>query len=190
MPSRLFIEPLSDAGSYTDRVKSSDVEACAGFAPHRRSERLAWRAILYRELGAGIEISYNGEGAPQVSLPGTYIGVSHSARSVAVVVADHPTAVDIELPERDFARVAGKYLTCEERLVTGDDRMLLAAAWCAKECLYKLDSAACPSRSLRDEIFVESIDLRSGSIRAGFRGKPAITLSLLEVGDEIAVFVP
>jgi phosphopantetheinyl transferase len=87
-------------------------------------------------LGADVVISYDDYGAPRVSVPNIHISVSHSRESVAVLFADRTCAVDIEMLERDFRKVATHYLSEEEQSLA-EQYDLYAEMWCAKEALYK-----------------------------------------------------
>lgn len=135
--TRLFIEkPLSEADLL---ALSSEAERCvvADFGTEsRRREALMWRYIVHRELGADAEISYNANGAPQVTNRKAHIGVSHSADLVAVIISDSKCAVDIERLDRSFAQVAARYIRPDEQALSGDER-LPALLWSAKETLYK-----------------------------------------------------
>ncbi len=189
MRSRIFIEPIAEESEYHGKVRAEDLQACRDFAPKRRREYLAWRAVVYRELGAQTEIFYNMAGAPQVDIPGTYIGVSHSRRSVAVIIADHPTAIDIESPDRDFMKLAPRYLSARELEAFGGDLRLLCAAWCAKECIYKFHGTKATGADIRHDIFINGIDLGNGRIAGGLRGQNTTELVLRE-GDESVVYIP
>jgi phosphopantetheinyl transferase len=102
----------------------------------RRCEVLAWRAIVRRELGNDVHIGYDEYGAPQVDIHDRYISVSHSRGVVAVLISDTPCAVDIEHKDRDFRRVASRYLSDREREIA-EQNNLFAEMWSAKEALYK-----------------------------------------------------
>ena len=102
----------------------------------RRCEVLAWRAIVRRELGAEVAISHDDYGAPKVDKPNIHISVSHSRDRVAVLFSSGVCAVDIESVERDFRRVASRYLSAEEQALA-EQYDLFGAMWCAKEAMYK-----------------------------------------------------
>ena len=130
MSSRLHIEQIETEEALLQISQTGDIAVVEGFAnARRRCEALAWRAIVRRELGADVVISYDEYGAPRVDVPSTFISVSHSRGVVAVLISEHQCAVDIEHAERDFAKVAERYLSPAEYRV--------AEMWCAKEALYK-----------------------------------------------------
>ena len=137
MHSRLFIEDIASEESLRQGATYEDVAYIEQYSNcNRRREVLAWRAIVRRELGRGIAIGHDEHGAPRVDLPDTYISVSHSRGVVAVMIADAPCAVDVEQTERDFAKVASKYLSDAECLIA-EQYNLYAEMWSTKEALYK-----------------------------------------------------
>lgn len=137
MSSRLFIESIGSEEFLIAKANSEDAAFVERFSnERRRCEVLAWRAIVRRELGNDVKIGYDEYGAPMVDVPNSFISVSHSKGVVAVMIAEAPCAVDIEQSERDFAKVASKYLSEDERQLA-EQNNLFAELWCAKEALYK-----------------------------------------------------
>ena len=137
MSSRLFIENIDSEEVLRERVSSEDIAFVENFSNQgRRCEALAWRAIVRRELGDAVQISYDEYGAPQIDVEGKFISVSHSRGVVAVLLSDTQCAVDIEQIERDFGKVASRYLSESEREIA-EKYNLFAEMWCAKETLYK-----------------------------------------------------
>lgn len=135
----LCIEPLAEeTESLLGRVTPQDRCLAAKIAsPTRRRETLAWRALLYRELGMQ-PITYAPCGAPLLPEGKGFIGVSHSRHSVALCYSPtHPCAVDIESSERNFERLITRFLTPEEQQLSRHPAFP-CIAWCAKESLYKL----------------------------------------------------
>lgn len=122
------------------QVRAADIVRASAFGPaRRRAEFLTWRAVAYRELGPDAAIGYDAAGGPLVcNDPSLFMGVSHGAGRVAVILADEPCAVDIESSDRCFDRVRDRYLSPAEAALGGGDPAWAAVAWCAKETLYKL----------------------------------------------------
>lgn len=118
--------------------RAEELQRAASFGTERRRrEYLTWRAVVRQALGGDIEIAYNEVGAPVLVGREEYLSVSHGVDRVAVLIADHPCAVDLEGWERNFEAVKRRYLTPEEEALSTDPHFL-AVAWCAKEALYKL----------------------------------------------------
>lgn len=137
MSSRVVVERIATEESLMQAAASEDCAFVAQFgSAMRRCEALAWRAIVRRELGVETRIFYDDYGAPRVDTPNTYIGVSHSREFVAVAFSDKPCAVDIEDANRDFRKVASRYLS-EQEMSLAEEGDLYAEMWCAKEALYK-----------------------------------------------------
>lgn len=137
MNSRLFIEKIRSEEILRGDATSDDLAVVDNFSNEgRRCEVLAWRAILRRELGKQVEISYDEFGAPQVDTPNINISISHSKDAVAVLISERPCAIDIESLNRDFRRVASRYLSAREYEMA-ERYDLFAEMWSAKEALYK-----------------------------------------------------
>lgn len=135
--SQLIIESIADEESLRRGATEEDLAYVATFASeNRRCEVLAWRAIVRREFGEGVRIFYDDYGAPKIDNPSKYISVSHSRQFVSVLISDQPCAVDIEDAERNFRRVATRYLSAVE-LSIAEQYNLFAEMWSAKEALYK-----------------------------------------------------
>lgn len=160
MHNKLIVRPLPPLEELLRDAAAADTQLSAKFAASRRREFLAWRAIVRSQLGEDAAIGYNVAGAPVTGCD-VHIGVSHSRLLAAVVMSDAPCAVDTEPIERNFERVAPRFMRPEERALS-DDRRLTAAVWCAKEVLHKL-SGRCSSDMLRD-LHVVSVDFQSGRI--------------------------
>ena len=139
MAKGLFIESLGVESELRRSVSTEDWDVSRGFgSEHRRCEYLSWRAIVYRELGADVQISYNSVGAPVIlNRDDIYISVSHCSEYVAVAISSSICAVDIESTSRNYDRIASRYLSEKEYKIS-DSSLYRAVVWCAKEALYKL----------------------------------------------------
>lgn len=137
MSSRLVIEPIASEEALRECATAADLAFVEQYgSASRRCEVLAWRAIVRRELGAEVVISHDDYGAPRVDKPNFHISVSHSRDRVAVLFSNGACAVDIESVERDFRRVASRYLSAEEQTLA-ERYDIFAEMWSAKEALYK-----------------------------------------------------
>lgn len=176
MADALFIEPLPAEHEAARTASEEERAAAAAFgSAQRRCEYLAWRAIVRRELGP-VRIGYDATGAPILpERPELHLGISHCPGWVAVRIAPHRCAVDIEPRDRDFRRVASRYATPGELALWNDPR-LFGILWCAKEALYKY--AGMPGLSLRDELHVDAIDPDSGIATGRIKEGPALRLAI------------
>lgn len=119
-------------------ITAADVASASRFQnERRRTEHLAWRRVVRRELGRGVEIGYNEVGAPTLNLENMHLSVAHGAGRVAVVISDKRVGIDIESLERDFTSVSSRYMSAEEQALS-THKEWGAMVWCAKEALYKL----------------------------------------------------
>ena len=145
-------------------ITAADVASASRFQnERRRSEHLAWRRVVRRELGRGVEIGYNEVGAPTVNLENRHISVAHGAGRVAVAIADEKIGVDIEALERDFAKVSSRYMSAEEEQLSSTKEWT-AMVWCAKEALYKLYGER--GLDLKHDIVLTGYDKESGRLSA------------------------
>ena len=181
MSSRLFIEKIGSEEALREGANSEDlrfVETCSN--QNRRCEVLAWRAIVRRELGADVQIDYDDSGAPKVDTPATCISVSHSRGVAAVLMSDTPCAVDIEHSDRDFRRVANRYLS-ERELALAEEHNLFAGIWCAKEALYKYHKVG-KLDFIRD-VVIREYSPQSGTLTATICDGEPIVVEIATDGD-------
>ena len=103
----------------------------------RRSEQTAWRSIVRRFAG-DFPIAYTPAGAPYLQGGGPQIGVSHTDSEAAVILSEWRCAIDIERQDRNFRRIAARFVSPEEASMScSDTALFLPILWCAKEALYK-----------------------------------------------------
>ncbi len=177
--------------SYADLLAAAtadDLRSVDGFtSASRRAERLAWRALLRETAGIEPCVAYSAAGAPSlINFPDLNISVSHCRDMVAVAISRSRCGVDIESLDRNFGRVAPRYLSASERSLSGD-ALLPAAVWCAKECLFKMQGRE--GLDLLHDIAVTAVDFAAGTLRGCVAGNPEVTMRLLRPDDgHIAVF--
>ncbi len=123
----------ADAAPLCDR-------AVAGLASEkRRQERLAARLLL-RRLGRADEVIYAPSGKPEFADGSVYLSISHTRDWVAAAVADCPVGLDVERWGKRALRVAGRFLSAEERRLLSPDSAeeIATLLWSAKESLFKV----------------------------------------------------
>lgn len=174
----LIIEPIAPLNQLEEQATAAELQAVEGItSTSRRAERLAWRKALRERVGAECQIGYTQQGAPHIS--GSrfgYISVSHCADCVALLLGDSPCGVDVERTERNFGRVARRYISAKESRLSTDERGA-AAIWCAKEALYKMQGRAGVD-FLRD-MEILSLDFDSLSITARLLDGPIVEMGIL-----------
>lgn len=105
----------------------------------RRMEWLATRCCL-KMLGYNDPIIYAPNKRPILSSGRVELSISHSFPMVTVLVSTNfQVGIDIESLDRNYERIADKFLTMGEYTwVNVKDTRQMAIIWCAKEALYKL----------------------------------------------------
>ena len=187
MSSRIVIERIATEESLREDATATDLAAVGQFASaSRRSEVLAWRAIVRRMLGKSVEIFYDENGAPKVDCPDTYISVSHSRDMVAVLFADRACAVDIESSERDFGKVVSRYLSEKEQYIAEEEE-LYAEMWSAKEALYKYYSKG--SLDLVRDISIVEYNAETGMLIATVLGGAPIEVTVKREGNLVIALI-
>lgn len=168
----LVLEPILPLAELEATADERDLRSTEGFtSASRRAERLAWRRVL-RRLSPDAEVEYNASGAPRLkNSPYTHISVSHCRDCVAVALSCAPCGVDVELRERNFERVAERYISQAERALCAE-AWWLAAVWCAKECLYKM--AGREGTDFKRDIIIESVDASTSQILCRAYGEPVV----------------
>ena len=166
----LVVEPIAPLSELEREADERDLQSIEAFtSPSRRAERLAWRRVL-RRLSPDAEVEYEPSGAPRLkNSPYTYISISHCRDVVAVVLSNARCGVDVERVDRDFARVAERYMTAAESALCSEE-WWAAAVWCAKECLYKM--AGREGADFKRDIVVESVDTSTSQILCRAYGEP------------------
>lgn len=186
MNSRLLISPLMEERDCFGWLTPEERQRAAQLtAPRRRAEFVSWRALFHRHFGLDKVVAYTPEGAPCVVGSPLHIGVSHSARNVAVVLSDRPCAVDLESPDRNFARILSRYLSPDEERLTTDPRWP-ALAWCAKETLYKL--ARTEGLRMAEDLHLLSVDLLRARLVGRILDRPSVELSFARLSGDMAVW--
>ena len=186
MNNLLCIEPIGTPDRLRQHVTEEELRQAGALGTARRqAEVLSWRAIVRRHL-PGAEIAYDAVGAPQVRNHPVRIGVSHGAGYVAVCFSERRCAVDIESPRRDFARIAPRFATAEERAMR-DDPLLLPLLWCAKETLYKY--AGRRELRLLEDLRIERIDMAERRMTGRILGGEPLRIDFRCEADYVAAWI-
>ena len=172
---RLVIEPPMTEAEALRLATEEEIAAARDFRPERRREFLAWRTLVRREVGGECRFGYRENGAPYlVGRDDLFIGVAHCRGRIAVAISDAPCAVDIEPLSRDFGPAISRFMTDREQRLS-EDPSWPAAAWCAKETLYKY--AGLPGLDLRRDLRLEGFDPSAGTISGRIRASAPLRLS-------------
>lgn len=194
----LLLSRIAPLEQLESEANAEEMRAVAAFtSPSRRAERLAWRIMLRRWAGQPIEVEYSPTGAPQIkNLAYPHISVAHCCDMVAVALSARPCAVDIETLNRNFGRVAERFMSDDERAMTHTDadtdtdidtdtdtdaNAKIAAVWCGKETLYKLYGRA--GLDLKKDIRITSLDLSNGIVRGQIDEEVEVEMHLRQTDD-------
>lgn len=139
-----------------------------------------------RVVASDFRIEYAASGAPQIiNSDFSYISVSHSRTHVAVMLSLRACGVDIESVERNFDRVADRYISAEERALSCEE-WWPAAIWAAKEALYKMIQRE--GVDLRRDLRIINFDATTCNISAIILGRESVTLRLERHSDQVLVY--
>ncbi len=118
-------------------IEQFDSQAVTSHATKREMQRATWHNLARKLLeDPAATFTYSEVGAPQIVGSPLFLGVSHSASLIAVIVAPHPCAIDIESLDRNFERIESRYISSAERPLIQEPHHR-ALIWSIKECLYK-----------------------------------------------------
>ena len=168
-------------------ITAADVASASRFQnERRRTEHLAWRRVVRRELGRDVVIDYNEVGAPVVNLEATHLSVAHGAGRVAVAIANKRVGIDIESLERNFESISSRYMSAEEQALS-THKEWGAMVWTAKEALYKLYGER--GLDLKCDIVLTAYNPTQSEISALLRAKTKARVEVSLHNDDAVVAV-
>lgn len=186
IPFVLRVERVNPEAENSDLLTESDKEFLAGLsAPSRRAQWATARTMLRKVLGGDAELRYASSGALILSKPMEgieFLSVSHCTEWVAVMLCGKRCGVDVESLEREFSRVASRYITHEERqqfeATVGEN--FEALVWSAKEALYKYGGKE--GLDFMQDMVITDIDTSSQTLGAELYGltTPRVHYQLFE----------
>ncbi len=184
------LAPIDKLEELERNATEDDLQSVAAFtAPSRRTERLAWRALLRRvSPNSDFQVEYLPNGKPQIiNSSYKHISVSHCRDVVAVALSQSPCGVDVERCDRDFDRLKMRYMNDDE-LSLLQDSLWPAVAWCAKEALYKYGGRE--GVDFKRDIIIISAEQRhmQWSLLARLFDEETVVLDARIDGEHILVF--
>ena len=185
----LVVEPIAELELLEAQATAAELESLEGISSKsRRAERLAWRGLLRKVAGEECRVSYSKQGAPCIeNSQYKYISVSHCADCVALLLSDKPCGVDVERVERNFERVARRYISPKGREnLAVDSNLKMAAVWCAKEALYKMMSRE--GVDFLKDIEIIKLNIEAGEMEALLLGEQLVQLRIAQP-DEAHILV-
>lgn len=181
---RVIIEQIPWLYTCCDsNITAEDIASASRFQnERRRTEHLAWRRVVRRELGRNVRISYDSVGAPRVDVENIHLSVAHGAGYVAIALSDERVGVDIEALDRNFGRVGSRIMSEEERLLSSDKNWG-AMVWSSKEALYKLYGKE--GLDLCYDIHILNYDSDTRQLRASIENRRAIVEVAIHNEDSV-----
>ncbi len=164
----LVVTPLVRVEEAAPHLTDDDLARIGAFTgDKRRREQASWRSVVRRFAGTA-PIAYTETGAPYLRDGSRHIGVSHTHSQAAVILSDRRCAVDIERIDRNFPRVAARFLSQQEAArPQSHEALFLPWMWCAKEALYKF--AGRKGLDLTEDLRVIRIEMQSGQLTGAIR---------------------
>ena len=96
--------------SLTELLKIGARFDSSNFKTEKRKKEFLVSRLLLNELEPNQQISYNSNGAPEIS-NGKYISISHSKNLVAIIISDKKVGLDIEYISEKPLRISPKFIT-------------------------------------------------------------------------------
>jgi phosphopantetheinyl transferase len=174
----LSLEELEADADDEDRL------AVEGFTSRsRRRERLMWRRMVRQEVGHPIRVEYSADGAPHIKdFKWKHISVSHCRDVVAVVASSRVCGIDVERKDRNFERVAPRYVSPQEwdlcPKMACDRAKFLATVWCVKEALYKM--AAEPGLDFCRDMHITALNLEQGVVECRVKDAVPVHMHIID----------
>ncbi len=140
----------------------SEIDFGEGFQKLKNSKRqkewLAVRLILKHIGCQDISVNYNQNNQPTIKHSKyQHVSISHSNKLAGVLLhKNHAVGLDIESTDRDFRKVAHKFMNDEELELASKYENGLALFWCVKEAVYK--AAGIPGVHFSTQIQIKKVD--------------------------------
>ena len=120
--------------SLTELLKLGARFDSSNFKTEKRKKDFLVSRLLLNELEPNQQISYNSNGAPEIS-NGKHISISHSKNLVAIIICDKKVGLDIEYISEKPLRLSPKFITnISQQDLTKEKATLI---WCCKEAVFK-----------------------------------------------------
>ena len=120
--------------SLTELLKLGARFDSSNFKTEKRKKDFLVSRLLLNELEPNQQISYNSNGAPEIS-NGKHISISHSKNLVAIIISDKKVGLDIEQISEKGLRLAAKFISAKNQSNLTKEKATLI--WCFKEAIFK-----------------------------------------------------
>ena len=120
--------------SLTELLKIGARFDSSNFKTEKRKKDFLVSRLLLNELDPNQQISYNSNGAPEIS-NGKHISISHSKNLVAIIISDKKIGLDIEYISEKPLKLSSKFITGNSHKDLTKEKATLI--WCCKEAVFK-----------------------------------------------------
>jgi len=120
--------------SLTELLKLGARFDSSNFKTEKRKKDFLVSRLLLNELELNQQISYNSNGAPEIS-NGKHISISHSKNLVAIIISDKKIGLDIEYISEKPLKLSSKFITGNSLQDLTKEKATLI--WCCKEAVFK-----------------------------------------------------
>ena len=179
--SSLLAVKKIDSSAFTDKEINQVLATNKIKSKKRALEILCTRNLLI-QMGEKREISYNSNGAPQLS-NNKYISISHSREIVSIILSNNNCGIDIEKISSKPIQAYNRFESAKKFIDENSDFATLI--WSAKECIFKLYQKG--NINFKDDIKTSYINLGKNKICMLFKGEKLI-LDFLKINNHFLVY--
>lgn len=170
--------------SLTELLKLGARFDSSNFKTEKRKKDFLVSRLLLNELEPNQQISYNSNGAPEIS-NGKHISISHSKNLVAIIISDKKVGLDIEHISEKPLRLSPKFITDNSHQDLTKEKATLI--WCCKEAVFKWHQKG--SIDFKKDILISPFIMKEkGKIETDFN-KTKHTLYYTKIDTHYLVYV-
>jgi len=170
--------------SLTELLKLGARFDSSNFKTEKRKKDFLVSRLLLNELEPNQQISYNSNGAPEIS-NGKHISISHSKNLVAIIISDKKVGLDIEYISEKPLRLSPKFISDNSHQNLTKEKATLI--WCFKEAIFKWHQRGGVD-FIKDIIIPSFILEEKGQIKIQFEKNPLI-LKYQKINNHYLVYV-
>ena len=150
----------------------------------KRKEEFLISRLLLNELEPNQQISYNLNGAPEIS-NGKYISISHSKNLFAIIISKKKVGLDIEYISEKPLSLSRKFIADNSHKNLTKEKATLI--WCCKEAVYKWHQKG--SVDFKKDILISPFFMKEkGKVETQFN-KKKYTLHYTKIDTHYLVYV-
>ena len=170
--------------SLTELLKLGARFDSSNFKTEKRKKYFLVSRILLNELEPNQQISYNSNGAPEIS-NGNHISISHSKNLVVIIISNKKVGLDIEQISEKALRLAAKFISAKNQSNLTKEKATLI--WCCKEAIFKWHQKG-GIDFIKDIIIPEFTVKEKGIITLQFKNKE-LNLNYQKINNQYLVYV-